>query len=205
MAIMCRCPNCGFEIEDPVLPYEYNGQYKPWLYEILNKLRQGIRPHVIAASIGQPEAKGTIGYLALRYGIVAKNNYENQQRNAEIVRRYLNGETMTALGGEYNMTKHRVSQLVMRHLRENASSEIAINRAEEVPIEAMELSVRSYNCLRLDSIKTAGEIMQKSDAELLRIPNFGKTSLLDVHTAMRDLLEAFRQEDTPSELKRTWK
>jgi hypothetical protein len=44
-------------------------------------------------------------------------------------------------------------------------------------IEQLELSVRTYNCLKNEGIRFVGEFAQKSAAELLRLPNFGRKSL----------------------------
>ena len=44
-------------------------------------------------------------------------------------------------------------------------------------IDEMELSVRSYNCLINEGIKYIGNLVQKSESDMLRLPNFGKKSL----------------------------
>ncbi len=47
-------------------------------------------------------------------------------------------------------------------------------------IEELELGVRSYNCLKREGIQTVGDLVSKSEAELLNIPNFGKKSIDEV-------------------------
>lgn len=47
-------------------------------------------------------------------------------------------------------------------------------------IEELELSVRSANCLKNDGINYVGELVQKSEAEMLRTPNFGRKSLNEI-------------------------
>ena len=44
-------------------------------------------------------------------------------------------------------------------------------------VEELELSVRSYNCLKNANIQTIGELVQKTEAEMLRTKNFGRKSL----------------------------
>ena len=44
----------------------------------------------------------------------------------------------------------------------------------------MELSVRSYNCLKNANIRTIGELVQKSEAEMLKTKNFGRKSLNEI-------------------------
>jgi hypothetical protein len=47
-------------------------------------------------------------------------------------------------------------------------------------VDELELSVRSANCLRNDGITYVGELVQKSEAEMLRTPNFGRRSLNEI-------------------------
>lgn len=50
----------------------------------------------------------------------------------------------------------------------------------EKPIEEMELSVRSYNCLKRAGIETIGDLAKKSKAEMLKVRNMGAKSLEEV-------------------------
>lgn len=47
-------------------------------------------------------------------------------------------------------------------------------------VEELELSVRSYNCLKNANIQTIGELVQKSESEMLRTKNFGRKSLNEI-------------------------
>src|SRR5216684_1416746 len=47
-------------------------------------------------------------------------------------------------------------------------------------VEELELSVRSYNCLKNANIQTIGEIIQKTEAEMLKTKNFGRKSLNEI-------------------------
>ena len=47
-------------------------------------------------------------------------------------------------------------------------------------VEELELSVRSYNCLKNANIKTIGELVQKSESEMLKTKNFGRKSLNEI-------------------------
>ncbi|MBK5111210.1 MAG: DNA-directed RNA polymerase subunit alpha [Thermoleophilia bacterium] len=50
----------------------------------------------------------------------------------------------------------------------------------EILIDELELSVRSYNCLKRAGVETIGQLLQKSESELGAIPNFGQKSIEEV-------------------------
>ena len=54
----------------------------------------------------------------------------------------------------------------------------------DTPIEDLELSTRSYYGLKNDRIKTVGELAQKTEAELSRVPNLGPLSLTNIKDAL---------------------
>lgn len=49
-----------------------------------------------------------------------------------------------------------------------------------MPIEDLDLTVRSYNCLKREGIHTVGELVSRSEADLLDIRNFGAKSIDEV-------------------------
>lgn len=51
---------------------------------------------------------------------------------------------------------------------------------DDTPIEELELGVRSYNCLKREGIETVGDLINKSEQELMCIPNFGRKSIEEV-------------------------
>ncbi len=54
-------------------------------------------------------------------------------------------------------------------------------------VEELELSVRSYNCLKKAEIKSIGELVQKTDAEMLRTKNFGRKSLNEIKELLTEM------------------
>ncbi|TMK98664.1 MAG: DNA-directed RNA polymerase subunit alpha [Actinobacteria bacterium] len=61
-------------------------------------------------------------------------------------------------------------------------------------IEELNLSVRSYNCLKREGINTVGDLVQKSEAELLDIRNFGQKSIDEVKAKLDELGLELRPE-----------
>ena len=51
----------------------------------------------------------------------------------------------------------------------------------EMTIEELDLSVRSYNCLKRAGINTLQELTDKTEADMMRVRNLGRKSLEEVH------------------------
>ena len=60
--------------------------------------------------------------------------------------------------------------------------------------EELNLSVRSYNCLKREGINAVGDLVQKSEAELMDIRNFGQKSIDEVKAKLEELGLALREE-----------
>ena len=54
-------------------------------------------------------------------------------------------------------------------------------------IDELELSVRATNCLRSANISTVGELVQKTEAEMLKTKNFGKKSLVEIRQVLQEM------------------
>jgi len=59
-------------------------------------------------------------------------------------------------------------------------------RKLEMPVSSLDLSARAQNCLEGQDIKTVGDLVRRSEAELLKVRNFGKTTLLEIKTKLRE-------------------
>jgi len=57
----------------------------------------------------------------------------------------------------------------------------------KIPISELELSVRSSNCLREARIKTIGDLVKKSELEMLKYRNFGKKSLAEINKILVEM------------------
>jgi hypothetical protein len=56
-----------------------------------------------------------------------------------------------------------------------------------IKVEDLELSIRTANCLKNETIIYVGELVQKTDAELLRTPNFGRKPLFEIREVLAQL------------------
>lgn len=68
-------------------------------------------------------------------------------------------------------------------------------RILEMPIEDLELSVRSYNCLKRAGISTVQDLANKTEADMMKVRNLGKKSLDEVVNKLHSLDLNFASED----------
>jgi len=68
-----------------------------------------------------------------------------------------------------------------------AREELPFNPALLRKVDELELSVRSANCLKNDNIVYIGDLIQKTEAEMLRTPNFGRKSLNEIKEVLAGL------------------
>jgi DNA-directed RNA polymerase subunit alpha len=70
---------------------------------------------------------------------------------------------------------------------ESRPSELPFNKNLLRKVDELELSVRSANCLKNDNIVYIGDLVQKSEAEMLRTPNFGRKSLNEIKEVLAQM------------------
>jgi DNA-directed RNA polymerase subunit alpha len=65
----------------------------------------------------------------------------------------------------------------------------------EMTIEELDLSVRSYNCLKRAGINTVQELTQKTEEDMMKVRNLGRKSLEEVQSKLAELGLSLRKED----------
>ena len=70
---------------------------------------------------------------------------------------------------------------------EDDKPDLDFNPALLKKVDELELSVRSANCLKNDNIVYIGDLIQKSEAEMLRTPNFGRKSLNEIKEVLAQM------------------
>lgn len=71
--------------------------------------------------------------------------------------------------------------------QEQSVSDLPFNRNLLRKVDELELSVRSANCLKNDNIVYIGDLVQKSESEMLRTPNFGRKSLNEIKEVLQQM------------------
>ncbi len=80
---------------------------------------------------------------------------------------------------EVNEEKERMRELLMRS------------------VDELELSVRSNNCLKMANIKSLGDLVRRSEAEMLKYKNFGRKSLREISEILEGMGLQFGMDITP--------
>ena len=70
---------------------------------------------------------------------------------------------------------------------EEQKTDLPFNPALLKKVDELELSVRSANCLKNDNIVYIGDLIQKTEAEMLRTPNFGRKSLNEIKEVLSSM------------------
>ena len=89
--------------------------------------------------------------------------------------------------------------------REEEAVEPEFNPNLHKKVDELELSVRSANCLKAENINYIGDLVQRTEVELLRTPNLGKKSLTEIKEvlATQNLALGMRLENWPPPALRT--
>ena len=98
---------------------------------------------------------------------------------AKILRKHLNPFV------QYFELGEQIIESALTEEREELDAELL--KKLSMSIHELELGVRSNNCLEVAEIETVGQLINISEAELLKIRSFGKTSLREVKRKLQDL------------------
>lgn len=88
-----------------------------------------------------------------------------------------------------NMTEH-VNEVEILVEKEEEDKEKVL----EMTVEELDLSVRSYNCLKRAGINTVEELIQRTEAEMMKVRNLGKKSLTEVKVKLAELDLSLKEE-----------
>ena len=89
-----------------------------------------------------------------------------------------------------NLTEEaQVTQVMVE--REETHQEKVLDKT----IEELDLSVRSYNCLKRADIQTVKDLTERTEADMMKVRNLGQKSLEEIKLKLNDLGVSFRQDD----------
>ncbi|MFC1766524.1 DNA-directed RNA polymerase subunit alpha [Planctomycetota bacterium] len=101
---------------------------------------------------------------------------------AKIMRKHINPFVQYSEVGQASVASAPLEETVEH---EEVDEELA--RKLAMPIQELELSVRASNCLESVDIESVGELVNLSEADLLKIRSFGKTSLREIRRKLTDI------------------
>jgi len=173
---------------------------------------RGYRPVVIG---GNEEETQAIGQLKLdaSFSPIRRISYDVQsarvEQQTDLDKLILEIETNGTIDPEdavreaATILRNQLSVFV--DLEAEESIETAANSEPEIdpilirPVDDLELTVRSANCLKAESIYFIGDLIQRTEVELLKTPNLGKKSLTEIKDvlASRGLSLGMRLENWP--------
>lgn len=174
---------------------------------------RGYHPVMIAATTDETEQ--TIGRLKLdaSYSPIRRVSYEVQNARVEqrtnldklVIEIETNGtiDPEDAVREAAGILRDQLSVFVNLEAQEEsqpkAMKEPEIDPILLRPVDDLELTVRSANCLKAESIYYIGDLIQRTEVELLKTPNLGKKSLTEIKDvlASRGLSLGMRLENWP--------
>ena len=101
---------------------------------------------------------------------------------AKILRKHINPFVQYFEVGEETVA----AEIAEQELEEETIDEELAEKLK-IPIQELELSVRASNCLESEKVETVGQLVKMTDADLLKIRSFGKTSLREIKRKLADI------------------
>ncbi len=115
---------------------------------------------------------------------------------AKILRKHVNPFTQYSELGE-----ETISEEIKEEAEEEAFDEQLAQKLDS-PVQEMELSVRAANCLESEKIETVAQLVKMTEAELLRVRSFGKTSLREIKRKLADMGLSLGMMDVEEKMQR---
>ena len=87
----------------------------------------------------------------------------------------------------FELGEQTIAEKITEEISEEEAVDEELAKKLSTPIAELELSVRASNCLESVKIETVGQLVKKTDADLLKIRSFGKTSLREIKRKLADI------------------
>lgn len=150
------------------------------------------------ARMGATERRG-VGVLLLDASFSPVKRVSYQVENARVEKRtdldklIIDLETNGTLDPEEairrsaTILQHQLAAFVELRREEEAESEQKSEKIDPIllrPVDDLELTVRAANCLKAENIYYIGDLVQRSESDLLKTPNLGKKSLMEIKSVL---------------------
>ena len=164
------------------------------------KVEQG-RGYVSAISRLQPGATRPVGYIALdaSFSPISRVSYAVEsarvEQRTDLDKLIMDIETNSAIDPEEAIryaARILIDQLSVFAALEGTPTPVEKPQAPKVdpmllrPVDDLELTPRSSNCLKAQSIHYIGDLIQNTEADLLRTPNLGRKSLNEIKQVLAE-------------------
>jgi DNA-directed RNA polymerase subunit alpha len=100
---------------------------------------------------------------------------------AKILRKHINPFVQYSELGEQTVTEQITEEVSEEAVDEELAKKLS------TPVTELELSVRASNCLESEKVETIGQLVQMTEADLLKVRSFGKTSLREIKRKLADI------------------
>jgi len=101
---------------------------------------------------------------------------------AKILRKHINPFVQY-----FEMGEETVVDRVAEEIPEEEAVDEELAEKLKIPVQELELSVRASNCLESAKVETVGRLVEMTEADLLKIRSFGKTSLREIRRKLADI------------------
>lgn len=133
--------------------------------------------------------------IKCKYEVVKTRYEDNFDCDALTIEIWTNGSIKAthavALASKFLVEHFLVIQNLNEYIKEREymvqKEEKVTNSKLDMKIEDLDLSVRSYNCLKRANINTVGELTQKTEEEMMKVRNLGRKSLKEVVQKLREI------------------
>ena len=123
----------------------------------------------------------------MRHGMFNKKLNRTSEHRKALFKNMLNSlikyEQITTTLPKAKELKPKIDKVITLGKKNNLASKKNLLRK----VDELELSVRSMNCLKNDNIIYIGDLVQKSEGEMLRTPNFGRKSLNEIKEVLNSM------------------
>ena len=101
---------------------------------------------------------------------------------AKILRKHINPFVQY-----FELGEQTIAEKLIEEIPEKETVDTALVEKLSIPIQELELSVRASNCLESVKVETIGQLAKMTEADLLKVRSFGKTSLREVKRKLADI------------------